>query len=316
LRQWGGVWKLSGVLLRRLLSLGCILALAGATSAAAPATRPARSAVVTKVLAGDTLLVRLETGKRLRVHVLGVRAPTRGSCFASDSRDQAEVLAGGRRVRLLGAGGAAYVALPGGADLGRLLVSQGYAEIDAWGPSFSRLVSYVPAQQAAQAATRGMWGACAADVAVALAADPGAVAPNGRLTYTATVTNQGPLGARDLTLDLRPPRSLELLSAASGDGACTASGWVAVCSFRALADGGTATATFVVQAGAAGTIATRAHVRFAGCAVVACASKPLQDSVPDNNETASLVPVGTPATGGGGPDAGCDTYHYASVCIP
>jgi Domain of unknown function DUF11 len=268
------------------------------------------------VPAGDTLIVRLATGKRLRVHLLGIRAPARGSCFASDAREGAEVLATGKRVQLLGAGAAAYVVLPGGADLGRLLVSQGYAEIDAWGRPFSRLAAYVPAQQAAQAATRGMWGACAADVAIELAAAPGAVEPNGRLTYTATVRNQGPLGVRDVALDLRPPASVRLVSAASADGACTASGWVALCSFAALADGGTATATFVVEAGASGTIATRAHVRFAGCAVVACGSAPLQDPVPDNNETASLVAVGTAASGGGGADARCDTYHYPTVCIP
>jgi endonuclease YncB( thermonuclease family) len=315
LRRGRCVRKLSCAL-RRFLSLACVLALAGAVSAAAPATRPVRSGVVTRVLAGDTLQVRVSGGKQVRVRLLGIRAPAPGSCFDGESRAELRVLTAGKRVRVDGGGPRAYVALAGGADLGRELIARGYAQIDAWGPAFSRLAAYVPVQLAAQAASRGMWGACAADLSVDLAAAPAAVEAKGPVTYTATVTNEGLLGVRGVELDVRPPASARLMSAASADGSCTASGWVALCSFAALPDGGTATATVVVQAGASGTIATRAHVRFAACATAACGSTPLQDTVPDNNETASLVPIGVPAAGGAEPSAGCDTYHYPGVCIP
>ena len=180
------------------LVAGGVLSVAAGAQRAAPTT-----ARVTAVSAGDTLQVRLKNGKRLKVHVLGISAPPRGSCFANESTAATRALTLNQTVKLSAAKPAAYVALPDGSDLGKQLLAAGNAHIDAFGASFSRLASYVPVQQDAETANRGLWGACAADLSVELAAKPAAVAVGDLITYTATITNAGPLAAQKR----RPRRS-------------------------------------------------------------------------------------------------------------
>ena len=137
------------------------------------------SARVTAVSAGDTLQVRLSSGKRLTVHVLGISAPPKGSCFATEAKAATTALALNRTVKLSTAASAAYVKLADGTDLGAKLVGDGNAQIDALGTPFSRLPRYVPLQQAAEKANKGLWGACAADLSVDLVATTTAVAVGG-----------------------------------------------------------------------------------------------------------------------------------------
>src|SRR5687768_530035 len=107
----------------RLVSILFVLALTGVLSASAPGHGLTRAGKVVGVLAGDTLLVRLSPSDVERVRVLGVHAPAAG-CFAQDSRQELRNLALNKRVRLTDARRtapsqlSAYVALPGGADLG------------------------------------------------------------------------------------------------------------------------------------------------------------------------------------------------------
>src|SRR3954452_23132485 len=138
--------------------------------AAVAGSRGAVSARVTAVGAGDTRQVRLSSGKRQTVHVLGVSAPPKKSCFSAESTAAARALVLNRTVKLSAAGPAAYVRLPDGTDLGAQLVTDGNAQIDALGTPFSRLRMYVPLQQAAEKANKGLWGACAVDLSVELVA--------------------------------------------------------------------------------------------------------------------------------------------------
>jgi uncharacterized repeat protein (TIGR01451 family) len=316
----------------RFVSVLLLLALAGVLSAAAPATeRRSVVATVTGVVAADTLDVRLASGGTSRVRVAGVRAPTAGACYADEASAEARRLALGKRVALVRDGAGAYVRLPGGADLGLALVLRGFAQIDAWGPSFARFPAYVPAQQRAERANGGIWGACAADVAVALDAAPRPAAVGGRLTYTVTVSNGGPLAAPNVGLELRPPVGVELVSAESPDGVCAAREWVGTCTFASLAAAGTAKAIFVAEIRRAGTISTRAVVRLAGCVRAACGMAPLHDSNLSNDETAALStatdgslppsppsppPSPGPASPPPPPSAGGCHPSYPSVCIP
>jgi uncharacterized repeat protein (TIGR01451 family) len=314
---------------RQLVSFLLLLAVAGAVSAAAPATdrRPV-AATVAAVLAADTLEVRLASGAISRVRVAGVRAPVAGACYADEATAEARRLVLGKRVALLREGSGVYVRLPGGADFGRALLSRGFAQIDVWGPPFARFPAYVPAQQRAERANVGLWGACAADVVVALAASPNPAAVGARITYTVTVSNRGPLAAPRVGLELRPPAGVELVSAESPDGSCAAREWVGTCTFASLARDGTATATFVAEIRRAGTISTRAAIRLAGCARAVCGAQPLHDSNLRNDETAALSTAvdGTPPpapeprspgpTTPPPPPAGACHPSYPSVCIP
>ena len=315
----------------RLASLLLLLALAGVLSAAAPATeRQTVVGTVTGVVAADTLDVRLASGTGQRVRIAGVRAPAAG-CFAAEATAETRRLSLGKRVRLLRDGRGVYVTLPGGADLGRALVAGGLAQIDAWGRPFARFPSYVPVQQRAERANAGLWGACAADVSVALAAAPNPVAAGSRITFTVTVSNRGPLAAPQVALELRPPAGVALVSGESTSGACTAKDWVGACTWARLVPDATATATFVAEVTRAGTISTRATVRLAGCARAACGGAPLHDSNLRNDETAALVsaldsttpppapppPPGSPPPATPPPPATVACHpSYPSVCIP
>src|SRR3954452_3824280 len=161
--------------------------------AAVAGSRGLVSARVTAVSAGDTLQVRLTSGKRQTVHVLGVSAPPKKSCFSAESTAATRALVLNRTVKLSAAGPAAYVRLPDGTDLGAQLVGGGNAQIDALGTTFSRLPTYVPLQQAAEKANKGLWGACAADVSVDLVATTTAVAVGGDVKSTGTMADPGPL---------------------------------------------------------------------------------------------------------------------------
>jgi uncharacterized repeat protein (TIGR01451 family) len=313
----------------RLGSFLLLLALAGVLSAAAPATdRQSVIGTVTGVVAADTLDVRLASGTAQRVRIAGIRAPAAG-CFAGEATAETRRLALGKRVRLLRDGSGVYVTLPGGGDLGRALVAGGLAQIDAWGRPFARFPAYVPVQQRAERANAGLWGTCAADVSIALAAAPNPIATGGRLTFTVTVSNQGPLAAPRVALELRPPAGVALVSGEAAAGACTAKNWVGACTWASLEPGATATATFVAEVTRAGTISTRATVRLTACARAACGMTPLHDSDLRNDETAALVsaldsttpppapPPGSPppATPPPPPTGACHP-SYPGVCIP
>lgn len=317
------------------LSLCAVVALAGALAGAAPATEHAPSVQgrVVRVIDAGTLDVRLAGGTLARVRVLGIAAPARGECFAAAAMAQARTLALGKQVQLAGEStrpARAYVALPGGVDLGRLLVARGAAQIDVWGPAFSRFVSYVPAQQSAEQAGQGLWGACAADVAVALEATPAVVGVGAELTYTVTVTNRGPLRAPSVAVELRPPAGAAFVSAGSDDGACTSRGWYGACSFASVASGATVTGTFIVTPTRTGTVSARASVRFSWCVRSPCGAAPLHDPDRRNDESAALTtvlddsppppplppPGPPPPAGPPPPPAGSCHPSYPTVCIP
>ena len=307
--------------LPRFLSILALVALALVVSEAAPATknRPLTGRVV-RVVSGDTVDVRL-SGRIERVRIVGVAAPAAGSCFSRASAADVRTLVGVRRVTLTtdsslparDASGRllANVAVSGRGDLGRLLVDRGAAQVDSWGRGFARFVPYVPVQQRAERANRGMWRACAADVAVTLEA-PQDARPGDQVVYLAHVTNLGPLAARSVALELRPPDSAELGAVSSTGGKCVASGWLGTCAFGTIPSGTTVTATFAVRLTAKGLASTRVAAQFVSCLRATCARKPLHDSNLENNATAALTSVTTGEPGG---QAGCDP-SYPTVCIP
>ncbi|MDP8908657.1 MAG: thermonuclease family protein [Chloroflexota bacterium] len=150
-----------------------------------PATVPARlptRAEVVRVIDGDTLTVRPAVGETLTVRLVGVTAARR-RCGGPNAVARMKALVFhngiGRSVRLRTdptedredrfGRTLAYVSVRG-ADLGRTLVSSGWASVDIF-KDFVRATIYRRAQASAKAAGRGMWRRCGANDA--------AVRPNG-----------------------------------------------------------------------------------------------------------------------------------------
>ena len=305
--------------MRRFVFLVAVAATAVGLPVASSADATVRTGVVVGVSRGDVLDVRLSDGTRERVRLAGVSAPGAGSCFSRRSAAAARRLAIGRRVALTRRGTSAYADLSRGGDLGRLLLAEGALQIA--GSAFDRFASYVPAQRAADAENRGLWGACAADLAVGVTG-PGQAVVGERVEYAATVRNRGPLAAPRVTLELRPSRSSTLLSAAAPGGACTMTTWLAVCSFGAVKPGAIVRATLVVRAERPGSTFARAAARFEWCLRARCGTAPVHDAETANDEKIALTLVGARSLAAGsagraapGPDIRpLDEVRFVSVC--
>ena len=142
---------------------------ADVTSAAASGRFTDRGTVV-RIVDGDTVDVRLTSGKRERVRLIGIDATEQGACYAVQASARARALALNRRVVLRGDATQdtrdrygrllAYVWLPGGKDLGYQLIAGGFAKVYVYRDLFQRHSAYVKAEQGAKASPRGLWKAC------------------------------------------------------------------------------------------------------------------------------------------------------------
>lgn len=94
--------------------------------------------------------------------------------------------------------------------------------------------------------------ALSANLSVQVAALPTSVLAGSQITYTFTVRNAGPADATGASLTDTLPASLHLVSAASSQGSCIASGNSVSCDLGTLSSGAQATVTIVAQAPADG----------------------------------------------------------------
>lgn len=107
----------------------------------------------------------------------------------------------------------------------------------------------------------------AADLSVHATASPNPVNPDGTLTYTVTVTNNGPDDAGDVTLTDVLPANLQIDSATSPQGTCSSASGTVTCSFGAVpvtklpSDVRTATITATLPPSATGTLTNKASVK-------------------------------------------------------
>jgi endonuclease YncB( thermonuclease family) len=299
-----------------------VLAVAAALTVAAAASRHASApttGTVTGTPTGDSLVLSVKTKKgkkivtkHLRVPIAGIVAPAGASCFASQSVAQLRSLALGKRVTLTPEGAASYVSLPGGADLGTALVSAGAAEVSST-TTFSRIAQYAPLQEDAERNSTGMWGACAADLSTTITG-PAKGSPGDYLTYTASVSNAGPLTAQGVNIELRPGSYAKTIYSASTTlGSCNSQGWVAYCKIDALGAGSSATLTLVIRATQAGALSARVTATLTGCTDAQCGNTPLQDPNQLNDRAAAFTII--PGGAYGQPGHECDP-SYPTVCIP
>jgi micrococcal nuclease len=164
----------------RVLLLLAALAgvLVGAVATATPASGHFRlPALVTRVIDGDTV-VAVVGGRSEHVRLLGVDTPERGDCFSAQATARTRALSLGRRVTLVGdltqatrdryGRLLAYVVLPDGGDLDRMLVAGGFAKVYVYNDHpFGRTAAYVRAEADAKARRAGLWGACGSRVPIA-----------------------------------------------------------------------------------------------------------------------------------------------------
>ena len=153
----------------RALAAALIVLAVAWTAAAADAGRFTYRGTVTRVVDGDTLVVRLATGTSTRVRLIGVDTPERGACHASEATRQTTRLALRRAIVLKGDptqatrdryGRLLAYAWIGGRDLGYRLVAGGFGKKYVYGRPFQRLGPYRQAEAGAKAAGRGLWGRC------------------------------------------------------------------------------------------------------------------------------------------------------------
>ncbi|WGX99219.1 excalibur calcium-binding domain-containing protein [Nocardioides sp. L-11A] len=137
------------------------------------AGKTVRQAVrVVKVIDGDTVRVRLPSGRRPLVEVMGFAAPFKaGHCGVAESKatlssllpkgakivltsdpSQPDKIIDGRLFRYID---------KGGKDIGKLMLKKGWVSLYFHkGKKFKRVKAYRKAQQQAQAHARGAWGPC------------------------------------------------------------------------------------------------------------------------------------------------------------
>ena len=89
---------------------------------------------------------------------------------------------------------------------------------------------------------------------------PNPVVLGNNLTYTLTVTNNGPDGATGVLLSDTLPPGVTFVSATPGQGSCTQASGTVTCSLGSLANGGSTTITVVVTPASIGTITSTATV--------------------------------------------------------
>lgn len=155
---------------RFIAAAAALCALTVVATTAAGAGDFSHRGVVTRVVDGDTLDVRLANGKRERVRLIGIDTAERGACFAAEATRRVRELALSKPVVLRGDPTQdtrdrygrllAYVWIPGGRDLGYQLLAGGFAKVYVFRNAFQRLPAYRTAETRARTRAAGTWKAC------------------------------------------------------------------------------------------------------------------------------------------------------------
>ena len=168
----GRTMRQAGHLTAAVVGAALVAAIASPAGPAAVGGAFTYRGTVTRVVDGDTIDVRLTSGKRERIRLIGIDTPERGACYASTASARARQLALSKAVVLKGDRTQdtrdrygrllAYVWLPGGKDLGYQLIANGHARVYVYRTSFQRLSAYRNAEAGAKSPASGQWSTCGA----------------------------------------------------------------------------------------------------------------------------------------------------------
>jgi micrococcal nuclease len=138
----------------------------------APAGSFSARGTVTRVVDGDTLQVRLDSGRTEKVRLIGIDTPELGRCLAGSATRVARGLAERRAVVLKGDATQAtrdrygrllaYAWIRGERDLGYQMLQRGLARVYVYDRPFARLPAYRAAEAAGHRASPSIWRNCAA----------------------------------------------------------------------------------------------------------------------------------------------------------
>ncbi len=141
----------------------------------------------------------------------------------------------------------------------------------------------------------GRWGtwwgrvagqsAQSADLGIAVTDSPDPAIAGGNLTYTITVTNNGPGGATDVSVTDTLPSGVSFVSVTPSQGTCSGTSTV-ICNLGTINNSATATVTLVVTATPGGTVSNTASVASASCDAAAGNNSATASTTVNN-----LVPV-------------------------
>jgi len=131
------------------------------------------------------------------------------------------------------------------------------ADITKWDTIRSQWVSYYATATDGRGSVDTSLGA---DLAVTKTDSPDPVQVGTNLTYTLTVTNNGPNEATGVTLTDTLPTGVTFVSATPSQGTCSQAGGTVTCNLGTLANGASTTATVVVSPTATGTLTNTATV--------------------------------------------------------
>lgn len=162
---------------RRLLPILAVLAVAVAAALrlAREEPLPASEATVVRIVDGDTIVVRLGSGREERVRYIGIDTPesvkpnTPVQCFAKAASDANAALVDGRRVRLerdvseRDRYGRLLAYVHRSDDdlfVNAELVRQGYAHASPYPPDVRHEADFRSLEREARTARRGLWKAC------------------------------------------------------------------------------------------------------------------------------------------------------------
>ena len=250
---------------------------------------------VVGVPAGDTLLARVSNGRRVRVRLIGVRAPRRSACYAARARATTRRLALRKRVVLVGdarlpsrrSGALLAYASVGRRDLARRLVALGAVRVTTSRPfrSFRRLSAYRRSQAFARDRFRGVWRCGTADLDLVGTAFPNPVNIRTRVTYTVTVENKGLSRASGVRLVVTLPAATENVDLTGAPG-CTREALTVTCELEPVGRDDITTLTFGLTMRQAGNVAVSARV----------ASR-TRDVRPQNNSATTALTVSPPPSG-------------------
>ncbi len=122
-----------------------------------------------------------------------------------------------------------------------------------------------------------------ADMAIGMIAQPEPVLLGNNLTYTLSVTNNGPSTAKTVSVAQSLPSTVVFISASSSQGSCSEVGGVVSCNLGQMASHGRATITVVVQPTTLGVLSSTATV-----------SSEQTDFDPSNNSATAISHVNAP----------------------
>ena len=122
-----------------------------------------------------------------------------------------------------------------------------------------------------------------ADMGIAMAGSPSSVIIGGNVTYTITVTNNGPNGTTNVTVTDALPAGVTYVSATPSQGTCNGTSTV-TCNLGTMSNGSTATMSLIVTTTAANATLTN----------TASVTSGITDSTPANNTATASTVVNNP----------------------